>query len=321
MTSQQIEYVLTVAELRSFSKAAQKLFVTQPSLSQYIIAIEKQLGVTLFDRSTSPIKLTPAGEIYIKAAEKMKAIEDSLTNELSDMANLQTGSLKIGASTFRTSCLLSRSIAEFYKRYKGISIYITEHSSEQLKNLLRNSELDLIIGTGEFDAAYFRKEELARERLYLAVPKSNPINEELADYRLSFDDIRKCSIKYLTVQPVALGKFKAENFICAGHGEFGLDTLTDICEKSGFKPTVSMKVNTIETAFSLVFSGLGVALIPDTLIHFGNYMEHPYYYMLDETISSRPISLVFRKNGYLSNAAKEYCLTLKKLIDIGTWRV
>ena len=62
MTPQQIEYVLLVAQLRSFSKAAQKLYITQPSLSKYIINIERQLGTEIFDRSTTPISLTAAGE-------------------------------------------------------------------------------------------------------------------------------------------------------------------------------------------------------------------------------------------------------------------
>ena len=106
MTSQQIEYVLAVAEQRSFSKAAQKLYVTQPSLSQYVMNIEKQLGVQLFDRSTSPIRLTQAGEAFVRSAEQIKVIEDNLMNELSDIAEIKSGSLKIGASTFRASCLL-----------------------------------------------------------------------------------------------------------------------------------------------------------------------------------------------------------------------
>ena len=107
MTSQQIEYVLAVAEQRSFSKAAQKLYVTQPALSQYVMNIEKQLGVQLFDRSTSPIRLTQAGEAFVRSAEQIKVIEDNLMNELSDIAEIKSGSLKIGASTFRASCLLS----------------------------------------------------------------------------------------------------------------------------------------------------------------------------------------------------------------------
>ena len=120
MNSLQIKYVLTVASLKSISKAAKKLHVTQPSLSQYIQKIEKQLGFTIFDRSISPLKLTEEGEILIDTANKIQSLEDNMINKISDIANLKTGNLKIGSSSFRASCLLSKSISEFKKSYPGI---------------------------------------------------------------------------------------------------------------------------------------------------------------------------------------------------------
>ena len=118
-TSQQIEYVLTLAEEKSFSKAAQKLYVTQPSLSQFIKNLEKELRVPIFDRSTSPIRLTPAGEAFVNAARKIKAIEDELNQQIADLTNLNTGDLRIGTSPFRASCLLPKSIAKFQELYRA----------------------------------------------------------------------------------------------------------------------------------------------------------------------------------------------------------
>lgn len=320
MTSQQIEYVLAVAEQRSFSKAAQKLYVTQPSLSQYVMNIEKQLGVQLFDRSTSPIRLTQAGEAFVRSAEQIKVIEDNLMNELSDIAEIKSGSLKIGASTFRASCLLSKSVAEFCSEHRGIEVSITEENTEQLKEMVKNGELDLFIGTGIYDSRYFHTEELAAERLYLAVPESNPINERFRDRMLSGGDICSGSLKTLTVQPVDLADFADEPLVCAKYGEFGLEFMNGICEKYGFKPKTDLTVRTVETAFSFVAAGLGISLVPDTLIRYGNILSHPCYYALDSDNVSSEIYLVSRRSGYFSKAAVEYCLTLKKLIDIGTWR-
>lgn len=321
MTSQQIEYVLTLAHYKSFSKAAQKLYVTQPSLSQYILGIEKQLGTSLFDRSTSPIRLTEAGEAFVQTAKKIKALEDNLTNELADMTHLNRGSLKIGASSFRASCLLARSIATFCNTYQGISVSITEDDIDQLKTMVKDGELDVIIGTGNFDNKYFHTEELATERLYLAVAINNPINDRLKEFRLEHADIKNRTLNYLKAKPIDLIEIAGQPFVSADHGEFGSTILTSICQKSGFEPNIVFKVKNLETVFSLLTANLGVSLIPDTLIRFGNVMSHPYYYMLDDTISLNTISLVSRKSGYFTNAATEYCLTLKKLVDIGTWRV
>ena len=119
MTPLQIEYMLVLAQERSFSKAAKLLCVTQPSLSQLILNLEGQLDVQLFDRSTSPIRLTQAGEIFVDAALKMKLEENNMLKRLSDLQELKTGTLKIGTSPFRASCLLSKSIAEFQKQFSA----------------------------------------------------------------------------------------------------------------------------------------------------------------------------------------------------------
>lgn len=321
MTSQQIEYVMTLAEEKSFSKAAQKLFVTQPSLSQYIMNIEKQLGTALFDRSTSPIKLTSAGEIYLRNAEKIKAIQDNMINQLADIENLKNGSLKIGASTFRASCMLARSVAEFSAKYSGIDVSIIEDSPEKLKSMLKNGELDVIVGTGKFDPSIFHREELAEEKLYLAIPKNNSINDRLIAHRLTAQDIKNSTDSFLKAQPVDTKHLGQLSFVCAERGEFGADTLNHICSSTKIKPEITLRVKTIETVFAFTTAELGAAIIPDTLIKFGNYAVHPYYYSLDEAVSTKSISLISKKNGYFSKAATQYCLMLKKLVAIGTWRI
>lgn len=321
MTSQQIEYILTIAKMRSFSKAAQSLYITQPALSQFVIALEKQLGVTLFDRSTTPISLTSAGEAFVASAEKIKLIEESLRSELADIADLKSGTLKIGTSTFRASCLLSKSIAQFCKVYKGINVSITEGSIPQLKNMVRDGELDVCIASGSFEPNLFHTEELADERLYLAIAQSNPVTAELEQYCLSASDIIDGSMKFMRAQPVPLEIVREQPFIGAANDEFSSERVSAICEQSGFTPSFRLMVKSLETVFSLVNNGLGISMIPDTMIRFGNISSYPCFYMLDKALSTGSIQLVSRRNSYYSKAAKQYCLILKQLIAIGTWRI
>ena len=136
MNTQQLTYVIAVADCQSFSKAAEKLYVTQPSLSQYIHSIEKQLGVQLFDRSSSPIRLTDAGKLYVSWARRLLTMEEDMNNALSDLMGMQTGSVRIGASSFRVRCLLARSIAEYHEQHPGIHLSIEEADMRQLRELL-----------------------------------------------------------------------------------------------------------------------------------------------------------------------------------------
>lgn len=321
MTSQQIEYILTLAELKSFSKAAQKLYVTQPSLSQFILNLEKQLGITLFDRSTTPIRLTPAGEIYVAAAQKMKGLEEDLTNELYDLMQLKKGTLKIGTSSFRASYLLPKSITAFHTQYPGITISIIEDSMENLLNRLQQGKLDLIIGTYSFDYKVFHVEDLATEKLYLAMPPSHPLHENLKDFALTASDIKNNTLKTLMAPTIDLSLLQDAPFICTTEGEYNIDLIRNICQTAHFKPHTLLEVKTLETTFSLTLSGLGLSFIPDTLIRFGNFHEHPYYYALNTSLCENTIALVSRRNGYFSKIALEYSLLLKNLISIGTWRI
>lgn len=321
MTNQQMDYVLAVAQEQSFSKAAQKLYVTQPSLSQSIIAIEKALGATIFDRSRSPVRLTAAGRIIIDTIKQIRSLEDNMKNRISDLESSVSGTLTIGASSFRTGCLLAKSIAKFRLTYPDVEVSVIEDSSERLLKLIKEGQLDVFVGTGSFDKKLFHAEPLAKENLVLAVAKSHPFNERFSDCSLSAQDIKKRSMKYLTARALSPAELSSLSFVVTERGEFGEDRLLGVCEEGGFIPKISMKARTLETLFSFVNENFGAALIPDTLIRFGNYDLHPCYYLIDSDSVSEDISLVTRKNSYFSKAAAQYSLTLKNLVDIGTWRV
>lgn len=320
MTAQQIEYVLTLAQQGSFSKAARSLSVSQPSLSQYIMNVENQVGAILFDRSSSPIKLTAAGEAYLRSAMQIKAIEENLRNELADMADLKTGTLRVGATIFRASCMLPRSIVAFCHNYPGIKVSVTEDSSQNLLEKVLSGEIDVFVGTGTYYRKLFDAEPLSEERLLLAVPADSPLNEKFSGSSLTAEDISGNSMKYLTTAPIDLKQIENEKLIVCEDGEFSADMVEEMCAKGGLTPNFTLRVHSIETAFAFVKAGFGSSFVPDSMIRFGNYSAHPNYYPLPDALAKTDISLVYRKSGYLSKAAQEYGLLLKKLVSIGTWR-
>lgn len=321
MTSQQIEYVLTLAEQGSFSKAARRLSVTQPSLSQYIINIENQLGTQLFDRSSSPIRLTAAGQAYVRTAAQIKALEENLHNEISDMSDLRTGSLRIGSTIFRASCMLPRSITEFCHRYSGVNVSVMEAGSQQLLEYVLSGKIDLIVDAGNFDPKLFEAEPLADERLLLAVPHGSELVGKLAATPLTAEDIRSSSMKFLTAKPVELPQLAGEKMIvCDDGGEFTVEKIDGIFSTVGMTPHYALKVRSVESAFAFVMAQLGSAFLPDSLVRFGDVSRHPVYYVLPDALAKTDISLVYRKSGYLTKAAREYALLLKQLVSYGTWR-
>lgn len=315
MNTQQIKYVLTLAEEKSFSKAAQKLYVTQPSLSQFIKNLESELHVQIFDRSTSPIRLTPAGEAFVSAARKIKAIEEELHKEIADLTDLKTGDLRIGTSPFRASCLLPKSIAKFHELYPGITIHILEDVSHKLEEAALEGSIDLYLNTGPFDENIFYIEELAVEQLYLAVPPENPINNGLESYQVTEYDIKLDTPKLHNTPYIDLSLFHSAPFIFLGSNQKLHDTAAEFCLSAGFDPYIILSSERLETAFSWTLAGIGCTFIPDFLIKFGNYERHPIYYKLNHPKATRKLCIAYRRNRYLSKVAVAYIDLLKQLID------
>lgn len=319
MTSQQIEYVLTLAEERSFSKAASRLYVTQPSLSQFIKNLENELCTQLFDRSTSPIRLTPAGEAFVKAALKIRDVEEELTHQLADITNLKTGELRIGTSPFRASCLLPKSIARFHEKYPGVKIHILENMAPELEEAALEGSIDLYLSTGPFDGSLFHAEELAEEQLYLAVPPESPLNSGMDSYQVSDYDIKLDTVKLHKTPVISLSGFQSGQFIFQRQNQKLYNLAVQLCQSSSFEPDIIMYSERIETAFSWTLAGIGITFIPDFLIKFGNYEKHPIYYKIDHPKATRHVCIAYRKNRYLSRVAVEYMTVLKQLIGYGTW--
>ncbi|WP_049962672.1 LysR family transcriptional regulator [Ruminococcus sp. HUN007] len=207
MTPQQIEYVLAVAEERSFSKAAKKLFVTQPSLSKFIINLETTMGVTLFDRSSSPITVTDAGKIFIETANRMKELEDEMTLKINELAGLKNGNLRIGTSPFYAANMLLKTVKQFHRKYPDIRITIQEDTYRNLEDSVLRGDIDLMIGTSSADEELFNIEVLCMEKLYLAVPMNRAVNKKYPEFMLTPEDIKTNSEKTVQIRHTENGYF------------------------------------------------------------------------------------------------------------------
>ncbi len=321
MNPQQRKYVLMLAKEGSFSKAAEKLYITQPSFSQYIGKIEKELGVRLFERGTHPLKLTQAGTVYVETAEQMERMESEMKNRLNELEHLGRGTLTLGSTPFRMAYLLPRSIAEFQKLYPGIQVNIVEEDTRELANLLRRGILDLYISNEEKGSEEFRVEVLEEEQFYLAVPKEAVQSVPVKYQALTAEDICARNKKYLFAQQIDFTVFADLPLITAEEGEYDLHHMKKYWgEEWNFQGKL-ISVKTLDTAFAFVNHGIGMAIIPEKMICFGNFQIHPYYFRLPEKTIPARIQIYTRKNNYLSAAAHRYCQILKELVTQGTWKI
>jgi DNA-binding transcriptional LysR family regulator len=304
MDFRELQYTLKVAEEKSFSKAAQKLYIAQPSLSQYIHKIEQEIGVQLFDRSSSPLKLTFAGELYIETAKRILDLKDQLSQQMEDIANLKKGRLSIGLSSFRSTYIMPMLLPLFHEKLPGIEVVLHEGTSVELENLALNGTTDITIATLPIQENLLSYEPILTEEVLIAVPP----------YYKMIENLNKISTAKNSYPEINLADLSKEPFILLKQNQKLHQIATSLCKQAGFKPKVILESESIEAAHALVAAGIGVAFIPDTLAKFKKVSSHPQYFSLKGQAPSRTVIIAYRKGRYLSRPANEFINIAKEIL-------
>lgn len=300
MNTRQMQYVIAVAETRSFSEAASKLMISQPSLSQYISKIEQEMGVQLFERSV-PLKMTYAGEIYIKTARKILMEEAEFNERLSDLKGGLSGKIKIGSGYVNAVSVLPQLIAEFQKYCPNVQVEIYEDTEPELKLLIDEGDLDLVIATNKFDSATYEKTLLAEEEYLFAVPKIYGIfskEQELFDVETDYPKQEKItSIDLVKLNNIPVVRLKSNTYM-----RVLIDSLYDIYH---IKPKSIIECTTALGAYNMTKAGVGVTLISHSMYKM-DYSYNVNYYKIKELEEKRKISLIYNKSKYISSMAKKF---------------
>ena len=191
MTIIQLEYLLAVANYGSFSAAAEKCFVTQPSLSMQVKNLEEELGLVLLDRTRKPVVPTNAGEAVLKQARETVKSFDAIREIVANLKNDISGVLRLGVIPTIAPYLLHRLIPNFTKKYPKVDLHIREMMNRDIIRALRHDMLDAAIMTGGTIPDDIQEEELFNDRFYVYVSPDHPLSqrhniriEEIAPRRL-----------------------------------------------------------------------------------------------------------------------------------------
>jgi DNA-binding transcriptional LysR family regulator len=244
MELRHLRYFRAVAEELHFGRAAERLHIAQPPLSQQIRQLERELGVTLFTRSTRRVELTAAGDAYLKRAVSVLDAVDDAGHQARRIAQGIEGHLTIGCVGSATYSVLPRLVRALRDELPHVEIGIRGEmlAPAQLDALLAG-DIDIALLRPPVEHAAIRVEVLRRDRLIAALPADHPLAER--------DLLR-------------VGELRGEDFIAhAGQGRSVMGgLLTAICADAGFAPRVRHEVSETSTLVTLVAAGLGVAVVP-----------------------------------------------------------
>ena len=307
------ELVYTVYQEGSISKAAQKLFISQPSLSVMIQKIEEDVGVPLFDRTSKPIRLTEAGQEYIKATEEMLHIEKSFHNYLEACQNLQTGSLTIGSNQLLSSLVLPRFIGQFLQMYPNIHLNLIDDNSVVLENMATAGQLDLVLDNHLLDRNLFEQHILRKEWLLLAVPKGFSCNQDLEEYQLTYEDV--VAGKHLVEGAFApLSAFAEIPYVAMTRQNETRRRSDDIFHDAGIKPKNILEIDRLVTLYSFVEQGSAASIVSDTLVQYlQSHSDNVVFYRLNSPHACRELYISYKKNRYYSKAMEAFASLIQNI--------
>lgn len=285
MDIRHLEYFLEVARQGSFSRAAARLHVTQPSISKMIRVLEDELGVTLLHRNTKQVELTDAGEALREQAQRIVGLFQNLTTELDGVTHLRRGRLRLGMPPIAASTVFPRALGEFNRAYPGIGLELYEYGSKKIEEAVLDGTLDVgVVCTPPDRPALFAVYSCIRDPLRVIVHPSHRLAR-----------CPEATFAMLAAEPFVLYR---EDFSLHDH-------ILARCRQAGFQPRIICETSQREFMTGMVAANLGVALLPGTICD-----------QLDPAaIAAVPLagpplclelSVIRRRDRYLSYAARQW---------------
>lgn len=246
-----LENFLAIVKYKSFSAAALELCITQSSLSKHIMALEKELGMELFDRSKREIKLTAAGHVFHKHAEIIDSSYRGMIKEMKDFNIHEKTTIRIAAIPVLTQYNIPGAIAKFKETYPNIAVELSEesHRSRLLTGLNKGIYDMVIMRTNFLDERQYHIWPLAEDELSFVVSKNHPMADR---------------------ESVSMNELNDEKFILI-NPEAGLsDICLTACYEAGFEPDVRYTIDRVETIMGLVAINEGSTLFMKRIIGYFN---------------------------------------------------
>ena len=297
-----INYFVTIAQEKSISKAADKLFVSQPALSLYMKKIESELNTPLFVHGNRNFELTQAGEIFFQEGQVILQLYEQMMRRITSLANSNQEIVHFGISPFYSKYYLPKIIPHVLERYPWLQFNIIEEHSVYLEEKLAAGELDFCALPLYPKNPLLDYEVIHQEEIFLAVPRNHPVNALITP---------SSGISYIDLRLV-----RNEPFVSLKSIQKFSEMSHQLCEEAGFTPRTICETLNWDTVDTLVGTGLGVGFVPEVLVKAPTTENSPNYYRISAK-AFRPYAIVTQKNSTISHPAMLIIDYFRKAFQVG----
>lgn len=287
-----LRYIIQIAERKNITKAAGDLFISQSSLSQALSKLEQELGVPLFYRVRGELVMTPAGQLYVEAAQKVVEIQKQLYRDIESLS--QRGRITVGVSSNFGMRMVSEIVPWFKQQHPGYSVEITELGVPALVEMIQNEQLDLgLTALCDVKQVEAKVEILRREEVLLAVSRKHPMASRSCHLPVSWPLLKELCED----TPFVLGK----------QGSTLRDLADKVFQEVDMHPDICCESNNMITQRSMVAPNAAAAFMAESC---GVDSEHIAYYHLAPPLYRLNV-MVTRKNWNQSPAEQEFSDALR----------
>jgi len=286
-----LRYAIAVYDEKRMTKAARKMFVSQPSLSQGIRLLEEELGIMLFERSKTPIRATEAGEIFVHWAKHVLASKLQMLNHLSELSEGRLRKLTIGLSSQICNEILPIVLQQFYSVTTGCAVVLKKCSSNDLISLIERDGVDLLIDRPH---SKYNCIHIAEEEILLAAPAS-----------FQFSVIESGEYPTVSMSDAANMPFIS----LSDNGPF-LALISEIFKIINSAPNIVLECPSSQVAHSMVALNIGVTLLPKCCIT-NNKLPNVCYYRFFDHQMSHSVTALHREDRPLTKDAHIFISILK----------
>lgn len=292
MANRILKHLEAIIETGSILAASRRLFVSQPSLSQYVKRLEEEYEITIFDRQTSPWTLTQEGRELIEAQRQIDEIERECRQRFADRRALKTGDLRIGSTAYRTATLLNPVLSRFKKENPGIVVRIEEGNTAEVLAMIESGRVDCGIVISSMVPGSLDHVQIYSEEVLIGLPGDHPYVKSHPKPPARFD-------------PLDLSDIPDTPFIIMKMGQAFHEYFYQLCQLNKAKTPVTLETQSILTVPALISTGIGAALIPSTIIEDCLAREIAIY-RPSPKFPPNNVSIAWKRNRYQSLATRQF---------------
>lgn len=289
MELRQLEYFYAVCQELHFTRAAEKVGISQPSLSQQIRLLEHEIGTPLFDRIGKKTDLTESGKLLLKYTRNIFSELEQAKTSINELNGLQRGTISIGTVLTVENYLIPPTLLNFHRLYPAIKLSVFGLRTGDIKKYLLENKLDFGIVFLPMKGKELETISLYTEEMAFAVPIGHPLEKQ---------DI--LGLEALQTTPSILFP---ENYFIRQH-------INKACKDLGFVPEPVFEITTMDSLINMVVEGVGITILPKPYLEYLNHCDLKIIPILNSNLS-REIGIIYRKDKYLSVATHIFINNLK----------